>query len=302
MAAAVADGVVTVDELDGLREAQRRLGLTDADLQAIRGEVIRQALRAATEDKRLSPEEEQSLRQLAEHFGLPPDRIPANRAQLERYRLLYRLEREPLPVVTVPGLVLRRGETPHWAEPGELLEERVINRRYEGGSSGFSIRIAKGVRHQVVPAGPDQKHGDNCRHSVGSSLERKRPCRTAAPRFSVAARERWSSMRMYHTIRLTARVGALAADPDLSDRVLTELERLERAGRIAAPVVSQDMVDGTLGATFCIDGLPSALDALARARDAFAEALAVATNHAVTDPVYAEIQVIEEREEAAALA
>lgn len=149
VAAAVADGIVTVDELDALREAQERLGLTDADLQAIRGEVIRQALRAATEDKRLSPEEERSLHQLAEHFGLPPDRIPANRAQLERYRLLYRLEREPLPVVTVPGLVLRRGEAPHWVEPGELLEERVINRRYEGGSSGFSIRIAKGVSYRV---------------------------------------------------------------------------------------------------------------------------------------------------------
>ena len=149
VAAAVADGVVTLDEFDALREAQRQLGLTDADVQAIRGEVIRQALQAATEDKRLSPEEERSLQQLAEYFDLPADQIPANREQLDRYRLLYQLEHEPLPVVMVPGLVLRRGETPHWSEPGELLEERVINRRYEGGSSGFSFRIAKGVRYRV---------------------------------------------------------------------------------------------------------------------------------------------------------
>ena len=60
-AAVVADRAVTVDELDALQETQRRLGLTDADLQAIRGEAIRQALRTGTEGKRLSPEEERSL-------------------------------------------------------------------------------------------------------------------------------------------------------------------------------------------------------------------------------------------------
>ncbi len=149
VAAAVADGLLTPEELEAIREAQGGLGLTERELQAIRGEVIRQALRAATEDRRLSPEEERSLWELAEHFGLPPDGIPANRAELERYRLLYRLEREALPVVVVPGLVLRRGETPHWAEPGELLEERVIQRRYEGSSSGLSFRIAKGVSYRV---------------------------------------------------------------------------------------------------------------------------------------------------------
>ncbi len=53
----VADGIVTLDVLDPLPEAQRRLGLTDADLQAIAGEVIRQAPRHATEDEHLSPEE-----------------------------------------------------------------------------------------------------------------------------------------------------------------------------------------------------------------------------------------------------
>lgn len=106
---------------------------------------------------------------------------------------------------------------------------------------------------------------------------------------------------MHHTIRLTARVGAVAADPDLSDRLLTELERLERAGRLAAPVTSQDLTAATVGATFCVDGAPSALDALAQAREAFADALAAATNQVVTDPVYAEIQVAEEHEEAATL-
>ena len=107
---------------------------------------------------------------------------------------------------------------------------------------------------------------------------------------------------MYHTIHLTARVGALAADPDLADRLLTELERLETSGRIAGPVAAQDLAAGTASAVFCIDNAPSATEALTLAQKAFAEALAAATKQAVTVPVYTEIQAVEEHEEAAALA
>ncbi|MHB9146658.1 MAG: hypothetical protein ACYC5Y_15185 [Symbiobacteriia bacterium] len=107
---------------------------------------------------------------------------------------------------------------------------------------------------------------------------------------------------MYHTIHLTARMGALAADPDLSDRLLTELERLAAAHRLSAPVAAQDLDGGTAGAVFCIDDAPGAAEALDLARKAFAEALAGATAQAVTAPVYTEIQVTEEHEEAAALA
>lgn len=107
---------------------------------------------------------------------------------------------------------------------------------------------------------------------------------------------------VYHTIHLTARVGALAADPDLADRLLTELERMEAAHRLAAPVTVQDSAAGTAGAAFCIDETPTAAAALAVGQAAFAEALAAATGHSVTAPVYTEIQAIEEHEEAAALA
>lgn len=107
---------------------------------------------------------------------------------------------------------------------------------------------------------------------------------------------------VYHTIHLTARVGALAADPDLADRLLTELERLEAASRLAGPVTDQNSATGTAGAAFCIDDAPTAATALAAAQAAFAEALAAATGQAITVPVYTEIQAIEEHDEAAALA
>lgn len=107
---------------------------------------------------------------------------------------------------------------------------------------------------------------------------------------------------MYHTISLTAKVGSLSADPDLGVRLLEELERIEAAGVIAAPVTAQGMQDGTVSATVCVDGAASAMDALRQAQDAFASALLAATGGTVRQPVYSEIQVVEEREEAATIA
>ena len=52
-------------------------------------------------------------------------------------------------MVPVNGIILRKAETPHWSEPAELLEERVVGRRYEGGSQGMSIRIAKGLSYRI---------------------------------------------------------------------------------------------------------------------------------------------------------
>lgn len=133
-------------------------------------------------------------------------------------------------------------------------------------------------------------------------MARECDCTDAASGLPVAAQIEREVRAVYHTIHLTARVGALAADPDLADRLLTELERLEAARRLSAPVTAQNQATGTTGAGFCIDNAPSAAAALTTAQAAFAEALAAATGRAVTAPVYTEIQATEEHEEAAALA
>ena len=38
---------------------------------------------------------------------------------------------------------------PHWKENASLLENKVISRRYESGSRGFNIRLAKGLNYRV---------------------------------------------------------------------------------------------------------------------------------------------------------
>jgi hypothetical protein len=45
--------------------------------------------------------------------------------------------------------MLQKNEVAFWCEPGNILEERVVGRRYEGGSQGVSFRIMKGVSYRV---------------------------------------------------------------------------------------------------------------------------------------------------------
>jgi len=55
-----------------------------------------------------------------------------------------------LPVLDVP-IPLNKKEVAHfhYKKYAEFLQERVTGRSYEGGSQGFSFRIAKGVRYNV---------------------------------------------------------------------------------------------------------------------------------------------------------
>lgn len=65
--------------------------------------------------------------------------------RLNRWRYIAGIREGALPIQSLENTVLRKNEQVHWVEPAKLWEERVVSRRYEGGSSGISFRIAKGV-------------------------------------------------------------------------------------------------------------------------------------------------------------
>jgi hypothetical protein len=48
-----------------------------------------------------------------------------------------------------PNVFLRNNERALWSEQAQLLEEIVVDRRYESGSSGVNFKIAKGVSWKV---------------------------------------------------------------------------------------------------------------------------------------------------------
>lgn len=146
---ALDDGLLTDSEWERLNELQAELGLTEDDIQRLRGAIYQAAVAVVTADKLLTPEEEAMLDRLVAHFGIDEATVQRSRPDLVHYRFLYDLEEGYLPEIEVYGLVPLAGEKVHWQEPAELLEERVVDRRYQGGSSGFSFRIARGVYYRV---------------------------------------------------------------------------------------------------------------------------------------------------------
>lgn len=96
------------------------------------------------EDRKLTDDEEKLLDKLKEDLKLSDKMIVKNLKELERLKLLTKIQEGKLPVVAT-NMILQKGETCHWTVPAKLCEERVISRRYEGGYSGVSFRIARGV-------------------------------------------------------------------------------------------------------------------------------------------------------------
>jgi len=148
---ALRDGILTDDELEGIVAEQRRQGLTDQDLRFFRTELFQRACEAAGADRRLTPAEEGSLNRLIQRFNIDIEDSSIKRSarDLATFRLLYEIDQGNLPVVHLPGIALRGGEQAHAAIRASLLEERVTRRTYQGGSTGVSIRIARGVSYRV---------------------------------------------------------------------------------------------------------------------------------------------------------
>jgi len=147
--AAVEDGVLTEGEIATLEGGREHLGLSVDDVRRIRVTAYKRAFEVAGADRRITGAEAKELERIRTHLGLAEGDIGRTGRDFQRLRLLGEIQDGNLPVVTVSGLVLQKNEQPHWSEPGHLIEERVLRRRYEGGSSGVSVRIMRGVTYRV---------------------------------------------------------------------------------------------------------------------------------------------------------
>lgn len=143
------DGIFSDDELQILEERRDELGLTPEDMAAVYQEIFLATADAAKADRRLTPEEDASLRRLAGKWNIQTGDHPGSSAQLARMRTLHMIEQGFVPAIDPGSLILKRGEVAHWQEYGAILEEKVVSRGYVGGSSGFSVRICRGVSYHV---------------------------------------------------------------------------------------------------------------------------------------------------------
>lgn len=146
---AVRDGAISDPEMKDLQSLYGDYGLTLDDLAKMRVAVYIAALAGAKADGVVTAEEEAELHKIQAFLKIEDGAIAGSRAELARLRVIAEIEAGNLPGVAVSGLVLQKNETPHWSEPGALIEERVVSRKFEGRSSGVSFRIAKGVSYRI---------------------------------------------------------------------------------------------------------------------------------------------------------
>ncbi len=145
----ISDGTLTEEEMRFLQDECAKLGLEEADLKRIRVQIYDRAFAITKADGKITHSEEAELEKVRQLLGIPASELTHTDKEFRRLRLIAEIQNGNLPVAQAPNVVLQREETAHWVEPGEILEERVISRRYKGGSHGLSFRICKGVSYRV---------------------------------------------------------------------------------------------------------------------------------------------------------
>ncbi|WP_290660324.1 hypothetical protein [Ignavibacterium sp.] len=146
---AVNDGKLTEEEIKYLNELKNKFGITEEDINNIKLQVYYNSFKNLKEDGKISIEEEKELKKIQQYLKIEDVEILTTRKELLKFRLINEIFNGNLPIISIQNLVLQKLETAHWSEPASLIENKVISRRYEGGSRGVSIRIAKGLSYRI---------------------------------------------------------------------------------------------------------------------------------------------------------
>ena len=127
---------------------QLAVQLRPQDLAAVNVEVFRQVVNAAIQDDFLSDDEEAAMDSTIRILGIDDaTKLSVVRPVADRFRIA-RLNAGRFKSVPTPSIFLKPNETDFLEVSAQLLKE-VVHRQTQGGYSGVSFRIAKGVRYNV---------------------------------------------------------------------------------------------------------------------------------------------------------
>ena len=145
----VSDGILTSEERQALERRESDLGLSSTDVRDWGMEVFEVAFRRAKRNGHLSAESESALAEIQHYLELRDSDVAETKTEICRSRRLYEIQHDNMPPIEVSNVILNCGESAYWSESGTLYEEKVVSRRYEGGSTGVSFRVMKGVSFRV---------------------------------------------------------------------------------------------------------------------------------------------------------
>jgi hypothetical protein len=146
---AIADGILEDEEIDFLDQKRKELLIDQDDVSKWGEKVFKAAVAASKEYGPISPDKEAELGKISRYFGISLSVQSQYAEEISRSRKIHDIQNGQLPPIMPSGIVLKKTENAYWQVSADLFEERVVNKRYEGGSRGVSMRVMKGVSFRV---------------------------------------------------------------------------------------------------------------------------------------------------------
>lgn len=143
------DGKITESELALINSLAEEYNIEEEDFKKVNSAAYEAAFKAIISDGVITDQEEIDIIETQQILMVTDQQIPKQLAVLRQHRELRNIQKGILPSVNSFGLILQGDEQVHFRARADLLEERVVSRKYQGGSSGVNIRVAKGVSFKV---------------------------------------------------------------------------------------------------------------------------------------------------------
>jgi hypothetical protein len=145
---AVEDG--RLSDQESLNMKKQELNLADSDIIPFRLSAFATAFNAVKSNPSdISPQALVDLNNIQVYLQLADIDTAVMMTEAHRLLTLKGIQNGIIPSYPVENLVLQKGEKAFWSEPAIFSEERVIGRKYVGGSRGVSVRLMKGVSYRV---------------------------------------------------------------------------------------------------------------------------------------------------------
>ncbi|MDP3442351.1 MAG: hypothetical protein Q8T08_05770, partial [Ignavibacteria bacterium] len=148
----VSDVLITDDEETEIMSWQNIFGMTKEQIEEITNPVLQEVLNAKmnefTEDERISPEEEQSIVELAKNLRATLNVTPETQNQIDSMKALWNIENGDLPPLEVE-IILQKSEFCVFTKAVDYLEKRKITTGYNYGGPSFRLKIAKGIYYRA---------------------------------------------------------------------------------------------------------------------------------------------------------
>ena len=142
------DGEISHEEERRIKELLMEAELTDKQQSQGFIQAYKKAYEHIMSDEVVTQQEHEALKRIQRLFNIPSDKISAELQVLDKHKVLRQIQSGILPTCHT-NIILKKGEVAHFSYFADLIEERAVRGRYQGGSAGVSFRVAKGVSFRV---------------------------------------------------------------------------------------------------------------------------------------------------------